>query len=247
MLQSHKGKCSHSSQRVHTCMPVCLCSVCVTAQVMHFVAMSRSRTRTRRRSAPQMWTMMAVILPARWRTAWWKAAAASTTRPDGGLTSVAWQTSMALLRTWSRARGRGHTSCGTPGDRTGSLTSSNLSRWRSGRLQQITDGDEEVRRRKRGTKDILLLFCAQHLILIIQDGWKIFIVSLTCYELKSSLNDLFIIYTLHGSNPKINCAENVGLGSGNSALSPLSHPLSKRNQKNPTNKQCGSPETSWTS
>lgn len=97
----------------------------VLVQAMHSVATSRSRTRTRLRSAPQTWTMMAAIPPAPWGTAQWKAAAASTTTPAGGSTSAGSQTSMALLKTWTTMEVRGRTSSGTPGDTMESLAPSN--------------------------------------------------------------------------------------------------------------------------
>lgn len=187
------------------CTSLCLCAFpCVFfAQVMHFAATSRSTTRTRLHSVPQMWTTTAVILPAQSRTARWKAAAASTTTQGGGSTSVAWQTSTALLKIQSRTGGRRRISCGTPGDRTGSLTSSNLSRWRSGGSQPITDREEEAAEEKQRNKDIQSLsFFAQHKSLIKQDG-RMFdfhcftsLQPITCSKLKFSFKDLFIIYTL---------------------------------------------------
>lgn len=117
---------------VHTLLALCTpddhVHICVFKQVMHFEATIRSRTRTRLHSVPQMWTTTAVILLVRWRTARWKAAAASTTTRDGGSTSAAWPTSTALPKIRSRIGGLRRTSCGTPGDKTAALTSLNLSR-----------------------------------------------------------------------------------------------------------------------
>ena len=118
---------SHCVSCVSSMPPTCI-SVSVFVQAMRFVAMTRSRTRTRLRSAPRTWTTTAATLSALSTTARWRAAALSTTRQDGGSTSADWQTSTAPLRMRSRAKGRGQTFCGTPGDRTGSLTPSNLSR-----------------------------------------------------------------------------------------------------------------------
>lgn len=143
------NKAVSSSHNVRTSAWLCaFLYVCVCAQVMRFVAMSRSRTRTRLRSVPQTWTTTAVILSAPSTTALWKAAAASTTTRDGGSTSVAWQTSTARLKKQSQAGSQRHISCGTLGDRMGSLTSSNRSRWRSGGLQQITKREQEVAEEK---------------------------------------------------------------------------------------------------
>lgn len=108
-------------------------------QVMRFEATTRNRTRTRHRSVPQMSTMMAATLSAPLAIARWRAAAFTTTTRGGGSISAVWQISTALPKTQSETRGRGRTSCGTPGDTTESPTPSNLSPWRSGGLQPIIE------------------------------------------------------------------------------------------------------------
>lgn len=152
-------------------------------QVMHFVAMTKSRTRTQLRSVPQMWTTMAVTRPAPWITPQWRVVALCTTRRDGGSTSAAWQTWTAAPKMQTQTNSRGRKSFGTPGDRTESPTPLNLWQWRSGGLPPIT----EHRERETHWELKCCIFVYPNLYLIkIMTGIVVTVITKHCWKMSSA-------------------------------------------------------------